>query len=44
VASQPTGPVQVCTVSNGSGTVAGANVTNVQVSCSDRIYVDGFDG
>ncbi|MCA1779888.1 MAG: hypothetical protein LC637_11035 [Xanthomonadaceae bacterium] len=33
VASQPTGPVQNCSVSNGSGTVSGANVTNVQVTC-----------
>jgi len=33
VQSQPTGPAQTCTVSNGSGTVAGANVTNVAVSC-----------
>ena len=34
VATQPTG--QTCTVSNGSGTVAGANVTNVSVSCGLR--------
>ena len=33
VASQPSGPVQSCSVSNGSGTVSGANVTNVQVTC-----------
>jgi len=33
VASQPSGPAQNCTVSNGSGTVSGANVTNVQVTC-----------
>jgi len=33
VASQPGGPAQNCTVSNGSGTVSGANVTNVQVTC-----------
>lgn len=32
VATQPTG--QECTVSNGSGTVGQANVTNVNVSCS----------
>ena len=31
VFTQPTG--QNCTVSNNSGTVAGANITNVQVSC-----------
>jgi hypothetical protein len=32
VMTQPAG--QACVVSNGSGTVAGANVTNVNVSCS----------
>ncbi|MBI5532269.1 MAG: hypothetical protein HY898_06125 [Deltaproteobacteria bacterium] len=30
---QPTGPDQVCTITNGSGTVGSANVTNVQVIC-----------
>lgn len=33
VVVQPTGPVQTCTVTNGSGTIAGANVTNVAVTC-----------
>ena len=33
VGTQPTG--QTCTVSNGSGTVASANVTNVAVSCAN---------
>jgi fibronectin type 3 domain-containing protein len=33
VLTQPTG--QTCTVTNGSGTVASANVTNVSVSCTD---------
>jgi len=33
VASQPTAPIQNCTVSNGSGTVNGTNVSDVQVSC-----------
>lgn len=32
VLTQPTG--QTCTVSSGSGTIAGANVTDVSVSCS----------
>ncbi len=45
VGTQPAG--QTCTVANGSGTVAGANVTNVAVGCiddvSDSIFVDGFD-
>ena len=33
VGTQPISPMQVCTVSNGSGTIAGANVTNVVVTC-----------
>ena len=36
VATQPTGPIQTCTVNNGSGTLAGANVTNVVVDCVDE--------
>ncbi|MBN8728042.1 MAG: hypothetical protein J0H15_10130 [Xanthomonadales bacterium] len=34
VATQPTAPAQVCTVSNGSGTIGTGNVTNVQVNCA----------
>lgn len=34
VTSQPTGPSQVCSVANGSGTVQGANVTDVLVTCA----------
>lgn len=33
VLTQPTSPNQTCTVSNGSGVLAGANVTNVAVDC-----------
>ena len=33
VLTQPTGPAQTCTVTNGSGT-ASANVTTVQVTCT----------
>ena len=33
VSTQPTG--QTCSVTNGSGTISGANVTNVGVSCVD---------
>ncbi|MGZ6034932.1 MAG: beta strand repeat-containing protein, partial [Myxococcaceae bacterium] len=39
VASQPSG--QTCSVLNGSGTVAGANVTNVSVSCTANRYTIG---
>ena len=33
VLTQPTNPTQTCTVTNGSGTLSGANVTNISVSC-----------
>jgi pimeloyl-ACP methyl ester carboxylesterase len=33
VTQQPTNPVQVCTITNASGTVEDANVTNVEVRC-----------
>ncbi|MDH5642094.1 MAG: hypothetical protein OEY28_12455, partial [Nitrospira sp.] len=33
VMTPPTAPSQTCTVSNGSGTLAGADVSNVQVVC-----------
>ncbi len=35
VLTQPT--VQTCTVTNGSGIVGGANVTNVQVNCTNNL-------
>jgi hypothetical protein len=48
VATQPEGPAQTCVVNNESGTIAGANVTNVEVVCTtdveDTIFEDGFDG
>ncbi len=34
VKTQPSGPSQACMVSSGSGTVSGANVTNVSVLCT----------
>jgi len=46
VQTQPTG--QTCTVSNATGTMGNANVTNVDVDCAavvdDTIFKDGFDG
>jgi hypothetical protein len=39
VASQPTG--LTCSVSNGTGTMPAADVTNVQVSCSPKAYSVG---
>lgn len=48
VASQPTSPAQTCTVTGGSGSIAGADVTDVAVTCTtdidDAIFTDGFDG
>ncbi len=41
VKAQPTNPSQTCVVSNGSGTVAAANVTNVTVNCSTNTYAVG---
>ncbi|HEB60950.1 MAG TPA: hypothetical protein ENJ06_03900, partial [Phycisphaeraceae bacterium] len=38
VLTQPTSPNQVCAVSNGSGTVSGANVTDVSVVCTTVGY------
>jgi len=40
ILTQPSGPNQVCTVSNGSGT-ANANVTNVQVVCPAIFHTIG---
>jgi len=44
VATQPSTPPQSCSVAGGSGTIGSADVTSVTVTCSDRIFVDGFDG
>ncbi|HJU40541.1 MAG TPA: hypothetical protein VJ724_13275, partial [Tahibacter sp.] len=43
VASQPTAPIQTCTLTNASGTVSGANVVDVGVTCVDRIFGNGFE-
>lgn len=34
VRTQPTGPSQVCTIARGSGTIAGASVTDIGVDCA----------
>jgi uncharacterized delta-60 repeat protein len=34
VRTQPTNPIQVCSVGNDTGVIAGANVTNISVSCT----------
>jgi hypothetical protein len=38
VEAQPTTPVQTCTVTNGSGTITNAAISNVGVTCSPLIY------
>jgi len=37
VLTQPTTSPQLCTVANGTGTIAGANVTTVEVTCADLV-------
>lgn len=41
ITRHPTEPQQYCTVSNGSGTIANANVTNVSVSCVQGLVIAG---
>ena len=41
VLTQPSSPLQFCTVTNGSGTVGGANVTNVAVACGSAYTIGG---
>jgi large repetitive protein len=38
VLTQPSGPSQTCTIGNGSGTIAAANVTNVAVTCATGAF------
>lgn len=45
VATQPAGPAQTCTVNNGAGNVAGANVTDVSIDCvTDAFTLTILDG
>jgi len=41
VLTQPNNPNQVCTVNNGSGTLSGAAVSNITVTCSTTAYTVG---
>ena len=38
VLTQPAGPSQTCTIGNGSGAIAAANVTNVTVTCATGAF------
>jgi hypothetical protein len=46
VLTQPTSPDQTCTVSNGSGTVNGNNITNIMINCNTAPTVtnDAYTG
>jgi large repetitive protein len=41
VDTQPSGPTQTCVVTNGSGTIVGANVNDVEVDCTTNSYQIG---
>ncbi len=41
VLTQPSGPSQTCTIGSGGGTIAGANVTNVAVTCATGTFAVG---
>ena len=41
VATQPADPSQTCLVSNGAGTLAGSDVTNVAIACSTNTFTVG---
>ena len=44
IQTQPASPDRVCQVSDGAGTVGGANVTSVQVTCVlNGIFANGFE-
>ena len=43
ITAQPSNPVQVCTIINGSGIMGNANVTNVQVTCTTPPPPGGLD-
>lgn len=37
ILTQPSNPNQTCTITNGSGTLAGANVTNIAIACESIV-------
>ncbi len=43
IESQPTSPAQICTLTNGNGTITGADVSNVLVSCTTPPPASGLD-
>jgi len=45
VLTQPDGPDEICSISNGSGTVSGENISKVSVACvsEELIFEDSFE-
>jgi 6-phosphogluconolactonase (cycloisomerase 2 family) len=41
IKSQPVNPPQTCVLSNGAGSIANSNVTNVSLACTDNSYPVG---
>jgi hypothetical protein len=41
VKTQPSGPTQLCTVTNGTNTISGSNVSNVSVTCALAYTIGG---
>lgn len=41
VKTQPGNPSQSCSVTNGSGTISGSNITDVAVACTTNLYTIG---
>jgi len=41
VQTAPSGPAQACTIANGAGTISGANVANITVSCTTSSFSIG---
>lgn len=43
IASQPANPAQICSITNGSGTIAAADVVDIRVACTTPPPVGGLD-
>jgi len=43
VVPPPTCPSATCTISNGSGTLSGANVSDVRIVLGDEMFADGYE-
>jgi uncharacterized delta-60 repeat protein len=43
IVSQPTNPLQTCSVTNGAGTISNANITNIVVNCVTPVVNGALD-